>query len=392
MLVTSTVRSLAQRLVRRAAKQRPGAFVSRTGERPPSTFASRAAGVSLVELMVALAIGAIILAALAAVFFASSLSRRETDRGSRQVENGRYAMQLLTSELKLAGYYSEFDPNVLLLTGVTMPDPCSTVVADLNAALPLHVQGVDNPSGTTIPSCVTDLRAGTDVLVIRRTATCVRGTANCDAIVAGTPWFQASLCGSITELFSLSPADYFTLDTDESRFGGANARHKRDCTAVADVRRFRVDVYFVANNDNAGDGIPTLKRAELGPTGFTIVPLVEGIENMQLEYGIDTGCSATNPGTACVFTANPTAYNGCAGAACLLNWRNVMAVRLNLLARTTDTSPNHSDDKVYNLGKKFDGTDNLFPPSGSGYGDGYKRHVFHADVRLSNPAGRRIVP
>jgi len=376
MLVTSSVRRVAQRLV------------CRSGERLPRAVASRTAGVSLVELMVALAIGAIILAALAAVFFASSLSRRETDRGARQVENGRYAMQLLTSELKLAGYYSEFDPNVLLLTGTAMPDPCSTVVADLNAALPLHVQGVDNPSGTTIPSCVTDLRAGTDVLVVRRTATCVRGTANCDTIVAGTPWFQASLCGNITELFSLSPADYFALDTDEAKFD----RHKRNCTTLADIRRFRVDIYFVANNDNAGDGIPTLKRAELGPTGFTIVPLVEGIENLQLEYGIDTGCSATNPGTACAFTANPTAYNGCAGAACLVNWRNVMAVRLNLLARTTDKSPSHSDDKVYNLGKKFDGTDNLFPPSGSGYGDGYKRHVFHADVRLSNPAGRRIVP
>ena len=64
----------------------------------------RIAGTSLVELMVALAIGAIILAALAAVFFASSLSRRETDRGARQIENGRYAIQLLASELKLSGY------------------------------------------------------------------------------------------------------------------------------------------------------------------------------------------------------------------------------------------------------------------------------------------------
>ena len=354
----------------------------------------RAAGVSLVELMVALAIGAIILAALAAVFFASSLSRRETDRGSRQIENGRYAMQLLSSELKLAGYYSEFDPNVLLLPLTALPDPCSVVVADLNAALPLHVQGVDNPSGTTIPSCITDLRAGTDVLVIRRTATCVRGTANCDAIAAGTPYFQASLCGSITELFSLSPADYFALDTDESKFD----RHRRNCTTVADVRRFRVDIYFVANNDNAGDGIPTLKRAEIGPnaggTGpaFTIVPLVEGIENMQLEYGIDNACSATNPGTACVYTADPSAFGGCAGNACVVNWRNVMSVRVNLLARTTDVSPNHSDNKVYTLGRKANGSDNLFPPSGSGYGDGYKRHVYRAAVRLSNPAGRRVVP
>ena len=353
----------------------------------------RLRGASLVELMVALVIGAIILAALAAVFFASSLSRRETDRSSRQIENGRYAIQLLTSELKLAGFYSEFDPNVLLLTMASLPNPCATDVAALNAGLPLHVQGVDNPASGTI-ACISDLRAGTDVLVIRRTATCVRGTTDCDGTISGMPYLQASLCGSITELFSLSPADYFALDTDESKFD----RHKRDCTTLADIRRFRVDIYFVANNDIAGDGIPTLKRAELGPPSagttpvFTIVPLVEGIENMQLEYGIDTGCDATNPGTACAFTADPTTYNGCAGNACVVNWRNVMAVRLNLLARTTDTSPGHSDNKVYTLGKKADGSDNLFPASGSGYGDAYKRHVYQADVRLTNPAGRRVVP
>jgi type IV pilus assembly protein PilW len=348
----------------------------------------RPMGASLVELMVALAIGAIILAALAAVFFASSLSRRETDRSAKHLENGRYAMELLTTELKLAGYYAEFDPTILV-TGLTaLPDPCATTVAALNEGLPLHIQGVDNPAGTAIPSCISDLRAGTDVLVVRRTATCVRGSANCDGVVAGMPYFQASLCGSITELFSLSPADYFALDTDESKFD----RHKRNCTTTADIRRFRVDIYFVANNDNAGDGIPTLKRAELGSTGFTIVPLVEGVENLQLEYGIDTGCSATNPGNPCSFTADPTTFNGCTGNACVLNWRNAMSVRLNLLARTTDTSPGHSDNKVYTLGKKADGSDNKFPASGSGFADAYKRHVYQADVRLTNPAGRRIVP
>jgi type IV pilus assembly protein PilW len=344
-------------------------------------------GASLVELMVALAIGAIILAALAAVFFASSLSRRETDRSARHLENGRYAMQLLTSELKLAGYYSEFDPNILITALTALPNPCATDVPTLNAGLPLHVQGVDNAVSTDV-TCVSDLKAGTDIVVIRRTATCVRGSADCDGVVAGTPYFQASLCGSISELFSLSPTDFYALDTDESKFD----RHKRNCATVADIRRFRTDIYFIANNDNAGDGIPTLKRAELGSTGFTIVPLVEGIENMQFEYGIDTGCSATNPGNPCAFTANPTTFNGCVGNACVLNWRNSMSVRVNLLARTTDVSPSHSDNKVYNLGKKSDGSDNNFPPSGSGYNDAYKRHVYHADVRLSNPAGRRIVP
>ena len=90
--------------------------------------------------------------------------------------------------------------------------------------------------------------------------------------------------------------------------------------------------------------------------------------------------------------ANPTVYGGCAGNACVVNWRNVMSVRVNLLSRTTDPSPGHVDNKVYTLGKKADGSDNAFPSSGSGFNDGYKRHVYQADVRLTNPSGRRTVP
>ena len=74
--------------------------------------------------------------------------------------------------------------------------------------------------------------------------------------------------------------------------------------------QFRTHIYFIANNDKPGDGIPTLKRAELGPGAFTIVPLVEGVENLQLEYGLDTAVPTT--GTPAVYTADPNTYNGCA--------------------------------------------------------------------------------
>src|SRR3546814_6299080 len=65
-------------------------------------------------------------------------------------------------------------------------------------------------------------------------------------------------------------------------------RTKRDCSTAASKRRFLVHIYFLANNDKPGDGIHTLKRAELGAAGFTIVPLVEGIDALQFEFGIDT--------------------------------------------------------------------------------------------------------
>ena len=68
-------------------------------------------GFSLVELMIAITIGFVILLGLSVVFYTSTVSRKETDRAARQIENGRYAMQVLSEDLKLAGYVAEVNPN-----------------------------------------------------------------------------------------------------------------------------------------------------------------------------------------------------------------------------------------------------------------------------------------
>ena len=336
--------------------------------------------------MVTIALGMIVVVTLVDVFIKSSQSRHETERSGRQIENGHYAMQVLTDDLRHAGYFAEFKPDVLA-TPAIKPDPCATDIASLKQALPLHIQGYDVPAGLAIPSCLSDVRSGTDIVVVRRTSTCVRGSADCDGAVPGTPYFQASLCGGATELASANTADWYTLDTVD----GNLTRTQRNCVTGSDIRRYLTRIYFVANNDLAGDGIPTLKRAELsdngaGGTAFKIVPLVEGVENLQVEYGIDTD----NDGGPDVFTADPDNY-ACVGAACVTNWRNVMAVRVNLLVRNTETTPEYVDTKVYLLGRKADGTDNVIPANGTGYGDAFKRHVYQGEIRINNAALRRLV-
>jgi len=165
-----------------------------------------------------------------------------------------------------------------------------------------------------------------------------------------------------------------------------------------------VHIYFIANNDVAGDGVPTLKRAELGnsasATGFTVVPLARGIADLQIEYGIDS----SGDGQPDIFTASPDTHDtdGSGAAAdcaahkteCIANWRNVMSLRLNLLASNTSTSPDHQDAKVYVLGKNDDGTDRCARDANAdgaceAFNDGFKRHVYQTSVRLINPAGRR---
>ena len=308
-----------------------------------------AQGFSIVELLVALAIGMLNLAGMTTLFVRNSHTQTEVERANRQIENGRYAVQLLSTDLRNAGYYGEFDPTPLA-DPPGVPDPCSPTLPALRAALPLHVQGY--APGAALPSCLSDVKPGTAVLVVRHTRSCISGNPDCDADGIQGPLFQASLCDNLSELGAGDPASSYALDTDPAKLN----RHQRDCTAapgtgtLAISRRFLTHIYFVANNDQAGDGIATLKRAELrlvdGTLNFVTVPLVEGIDDLELEYGIDT----SGDGVVDQYTASP------GGVA---DWRNALTVRVSVLARNLDK------------------------------GGSNKRHAFQSTVLMPNPAGRK---
>lgn len=336
----------------------------------------RERGFTLIELMIAVGLSLMILAGLVTVFVNNSNTRKEIERTTRQIENGRYGIELLSNNLMLAGFYSEFDPTVLPTPGA-LPDACAADLATLQVGLALPIQGYRNATATTVGlSCLADLKEGTDVVVVRRTSTCVAGTANCDPLTADAYFFQASLCNPMTgneELASATVDGFYRLDTDTGNLD----RHKRTCATsgclcntapLADIRRYHTHIYFVANNSVGSDGVPTLKRAELTGTGGTIVPLVEGIENMKLEYGIDAVGADGMPES---YTPTP---------ASVAEWRNVTSVKLYLLAINTEPSPGYTNTKIYTL----DSATTVTAP-----GDKYRRHVFNTTVKLVNVAGRR---
>jgi len=131
----------------------------------------RMAGTSLVEIMIAIALGMMIMAALAVIFANSSRQRTEMERSSRQIENGRYAMDLISEDIRLAGFYGELNvkqPSLFPVPGA-LPNPCSTTQSDWIAGIPLHIQGYDDGSGLS-GSCAPFYppTPANDVLVVRR--------------------------------------------------------------------------------------------------------------------------------------------------------------------------------------------------------------------------------
>src|SRR5438876_3275723 len=67
-------------------------------------------GFTLIELMVGMTLGLIVLAVVTTAFVNVSSNRREMQRTGRQIENGRFATQLLADDIVNTGYFGELDP------------------------------------------------------------------------------------------------------------------------------------------------------------------------------------------------------------------------------------------------------------------------------------------
>lgn len=340
---------------------------------PARRVRAAAAGFSLIELMVSMVIGLMLLATLIMVFANASAARSELERNSRQFENGRYAVELLADDLRVAGYYGEVDVRDLTMPPV-LPDPCATDPAEWAAAIPLHVQGYDR--GARAPACIpADVKPDSDILVVRRVKTCVAGVAGCEPAIAGKPYLQVALCHRDVAPFVVGP------------FGAtAFPLRRRDCAAPAALRAYLVSLYFISANNGAGQSIPTLMRLELTGSTMAQVPLVEGIEEMTIEFGIDDD----GDGQPETYTADPSVYSypGCALCSAVRNWSNVVTARLYVLARSPEPSPGYVDRKSYALGHDAAGGAITVGPKN----DAYRRHVYAVLVRIVNPAGRRDRP
>ena len=79
-------------------------------------------GFSLIELMVALTIGLLISMALGTLFLHISRSNDEMAKANSQIENGRFAMQILQDDIVHGGYWAGHVPKFDDFTYSGIPD------------------------------------------------------------------------------------------------------------------------------------------------------------------------------------------------------------------------------------------------------------------------------
>lgn len=345
--------------------------------KPGFAARGRQAGFTLVEMMIAMTLGLFLLIALIGLSISSSTTARELDKTSRQIEGGRYAVQLLADDLSLAGYYGAFSPRG---AAISAPDPCATLLANLgfnNATSPITIAApvYGYVPGATPPSCLTNRVAGTGIIVVRRVSSV---TTSVGALAAGETYLQVSGCSTDPRAF--------ILDSNSANF----TLLQKDCATIAPLHKYMTRTYYISSCDvcsgSNADIIPTLVVAEFVGGAITITPLAEGLQDLELDYGVDLDnngspdCYVSNPGVDNTATCTSAWTSAPGWSATLQNWGNVTAVRFHVLARNSETSIDWTDKRTYDMG--LAGTDGPF-------NDAYKRHAFSTVARLVNVAGLR---
>jgi type IV pilus assembly protein PilW len=344
---------------------------------------ARHRGFSIVELMVALTIGLMLLTLLAVILSNASRSQKETFLAAEQIENGRYAVDMLSDDIHHAGFWGYYSGTLTAPAG--LPDPCDTSTAGLKAAMAIPLQGYNAPIAT-LPTCLAPANylAGTDILVVRHASTTVTAPAN----LLASP-------NTVSTVFIQSGASPLAPGNPVVDTGGnpgnftQTTRNGTGANVAAPIRLYETHVYFVSPcsvptgsggtvctaTDDGGNPVPTLKRLELDQTTGTmkITPLVQGIENLQVDYGTDSDGDGS-----------PDSAGNVADPGAVANWQKVMEVQLYVLARNTQRS-DYTDNKTYALGTAGNVT-----PSGNALF--YRRHVYSAAIRVKNASERLETP
>lgn len=323
-------------------------------------------GYSLVELMIAAALGMFILAGVLQIFSSNKQSYRLQEGQSRLQENARYVLELLGRDVREAGY-----------TGCRGLDKIATFRI-ANAPLPSFDVSTavigrwwDQSSSSwsaAVPAAITNVTAGTDVLTIQRGNSCgATLTGNTSASNANVQVVAPNDCGlsagDVTMVTDCSTTHILRATSVSSGTGTQTIAHGSNvntanhlCTSYpnaypadnngacvsgsskiyttppAQLLKFSSSSYFIRPGTN---GLPSLWQLDNteAVSGTNPVELVEGVENMQVVYGIGVGGVASVYAADTTFPTPPTAP-----VAGQNDWADVISARIDLLFETIDNN------------------------------------------------------
>lgn len=363
-------------------------------------------GLSLVELMVALAISTLILIGLVYVFTNSRLIYNTDESVARSQENGRFAMEFLARDIRMAGNMGclgNFDPDKI---NNYVADKNTSPVTDLtrggiegfefNGTSPGNTYSlptlypatlVSNTVPALIPALLPSAVAGSDVLVLRFMDG--EGARLAPPYTNGAQVFVTQPNNiednQILIATDCRRASVFQATAVSSSAGNTNVAHAsggtpgntcpnwdspgcpgQDFKDGGNIARFNTFVYYIGIGAYGG---PSLMRRNWTTGTARDDELVEGVENMQVLYGVNSLGNAR------------VAADQYVPANFVANWSQVVSARVALLvagqisAKTSGQSELAPDTAAYSVAGVT-----LNPPAN----DRHQRRVFTTTVRLRN--------
>lgn len=334
----------------------------------------RARGFSLVELMIASLLGLLVIGAAGSLFLQGAQVYREGERGSRMRDELHFALAQLGQDLEMSGFWGEArDPaSIVLDAGLAPGGDCGPstdgappgpgnnwLFAERRASVFTRGDASPAQAHAAFP-CISSAEfyagsesLGTDVIAIKRVAGSAVAAA---AQLAGHVYLRTD--GARSTLYRYAPGM-------AAPAAGTSIYEYRP--ALWYLRRYSM-------SPSESPKIPALCRKVLVDSGGLRLQsdsggcIASGIEDLQLEFGLDTD----DNGLADVYTAfgaSPT----------VATLAQVVCVRVQLLARTTEADPRYTDLKTFLLGGRTRGP----------FRDGYRRRVLSGLVVLNNPARLR---
>jgi len=354
-------------------------------------------GFSIVELMVATVLGLLLIGGVLQIFLGNRQAQRVEQSVSHIEENGRIAMDLITQDLRLVGYYGcsrsltgeVVIPGQTLFTvkssGLTIPVSSDFLSGSLRG-FNRNKSGVWSPAFPTDLSGITTARNGSDLLAIyygQPTGMSLTAPVSDAAdIVANNPnkvcikensQVLIGNCAS-TDLITVTNAPSCTAATATIKHA-ESANSSAALTAgvaapydtSAKISQLVEHVYFVAKTGRktpANQDIYSLFRRD--NEGGGVQELIEGVEFMRVLYGeqLDSGNIRYVP-------ANTSG----------LDWSRVVSIQVGLLTQSFDAVRVDDDgDKYQLLDLEIGASDTDITHSGGRS----LRRVYTATVKLRN--------
>lgn len=299
---------------------------------------SKMRGYTLVEWMIAIVLGLFLLGGLLSLYVISKgVTKNSLGDGELQ-ENARVAMRLLTSDLRMAGFWGDFTgTSVSRAAGASLSTLATTLV---NGSDCTDAAGVGAfPTGTQTLGTLSTVPVS--ALSVKASGLACISLASGAAFSANTDILDIRRAGgsSVADATSLDTAKYYVASNHDGIyfFDGSETRPTLANMPNRQVWEYVRHIYYVAMSGT----IPQLRMISLGDS-YTDSLLATGIEKVRILLAVDTSTDAD--GIVDNFVRPETVTSA--------QWtqNRVLGARVFVLARSKSADANYTNAATYNLG------------------------------------------